>query len=304
MVDDLINRALCIFNSQTPPIQVPEYIRRLWNHYTRNTVTLNVTQLMNDYKWISSLFMTINDAKGAEIFLKVANICEIFNNADEIVFVMPKGHILSHEQCTSLVSIVNVDMKLRFKWPLEMPRANRARINEYRFTNWSKCFAPGSISFQCNGANVTQKRIEHNTKSNEIIENTQFDESITPFTTHGKPQTVRVLAAVEAFLLQIANHALAAESIFNLILCFYALPVNIRYKQQIKQFLCCPITDTWHSMHLKTVVCETFGIWINAGVRFTYRGKDVNEWRQHTWQETDIFDVETVVNWQHVANAM
>eukprot|EP01083_Nonionella_stella_P106293 306531_1 len=58
MVFDLLNRVFCIFQSEPSLMEVPLYIDRLWNHSTFNTtITLNVIQLMNDYKWLSPLFM-------------------------------------------------------------------------------------------------------------------------------------------------------------------------------------------------------------------------------------------------------
>eukprot|EP01083_Nonionella_stella_P010224 29206_1 len=322
MALDLINRVFCMFNSHPSQMKVPLYIDKLWDHYTRNTtITLNLTQLMNDYNWMQPLFMRKNDTSAcdSQILLNVANICAIFNKANEIVFIMPHDqYILSHNQCKSLaekdfasISMVNANvtnLTIRFKWPLEMPRSNRDRINQYGFTAWNQVFAPGSIAFQCNlvsGADVIQRHREHDTHFDEIHQNAPrvVSLSTTRFTTRGKLKSVRVLAIVEAFLLHMTKHALIFQPILDLVLCFYALHINIRYKLQIKRFLCCPVvTDSWHSVALKSAVCTAFGIQQNVtliDLRFTHKGKRMNEWNPHTWQETDIFDVETTYSIQH-----
>eukprot|EP01083_Nonionella_stella_P200706 734775_1 len=151
MAFELMKRALCIFNADTSQMEVPLYIQKLWNHYTFNTtITLNLTQLTKDYKWMNPLFMKTNDRNDtdSQILLNVADICAIFNKADEIVFIMPKGHIISYDQCASLLeqdfASISMDVTIRFKWPVEMPRSNRDRIDQYALTTWSKLFAPDS----------------------------------------------------------------------------------------------------------------------------------------------------------------
>eukprot|EP01083_Nonionella_stella_P290991 990168_1 len=192
-------------------MEVPLYIERLWNHYTFNrTITLTLTHLTNDYRWMSSLFIKMDDVNSlnSPILLDVAKICAIFNKANTIVFMMPNEHILSHDQCSSLVedlasiSVMNIDVTIRVKWPLEMPRASRDHIKQYSFTASSEVFAPDSISFRCNlvsRPSVVQNRVEHERHFDQVKQNAQRDVS-----TAGKRQTTRVLDTVEAYLLYVA----------------------------------------------------------------------------------------------------
>eukprot|EP01083_Nonionella_stella_P233994 823892_1 len=216
---------------------------------------------MNDYNWMQPLFMRKNDTSAcdSQILLNVANICAIFNKANEIVFIMPHDqYILSHNQCKSLaekdfasISMVNANvtnLTIRFKWPLEMPRSNRDRIDQYALTTWSKLFAPDSVSFHCqmitafgSVSSVVQKAIECHTDLNQTNQNAQCEssKSVSRFKTRGKPQSARIGNTVAAFLLHIANHGFVAQPMFDLVLCFYAFPISIRYEKQIKHFLCC-----------------------------------------------------------------
>eukprot|EP01083_Nonionella_stella_P011635 33033_1 len=89
-----------------------------------------------------------------------------------------------------------------------------------------------------------------------------------------------------------ANHGLVPQPIFAIVLSFYALPITIRYKKNITNFLCCPVTDSWHSIALKikNVACVAFAISVRVQ-RFTYRDKPIKEWKPHICQETDSFVV-------------
>eukprot|EP01083_Nonionella_stella_P162223 532342_1 len=129
-----------------------------------------------------------------------------------------------------------------------------------------------------------------NIKSNEYELSPTYS---TRFAIRDKPQTAHVLATVEAVLLHMRNHVLVPQFIFDTVLCFYAVPINIRYKTHINQFLCCPITDSWHSIALNRVVCIAFGIrmCVSATLRFSNGGERVKEWKPDTWKETDIYDV-------------
>eukprot|EP01083_Nonionella_stella_P081799 225542_1 len=316
MVLELFTRALCICTSQTSQMEIPLYISTLWDQFTCNaTITLNVTQMMNDYKWLRSLFMKTSDVNDSRILLNVANVCAIFSKADEIIFIMPEEHILSYDQCTSLVQedLVSISSQfdlsgriiILFKWPLEMPRLNRDRINQYSFTTWSKEFAPGSISLQYNDYNLIPAvgllKRGRCTSFDNINQNTHAQHNMSRpisakgFAIRSEHKTPRLLATVEAFLLHIANHGFVSQVIFDMVLCFYALSINIRFLMQEEQFLCCYVTESWHSISFRSTVCVAFGIWPGANLRFTHTGIPIDEWKPHTWQETDIFDVEQVM---------
>eukprot|EP01083_Nonionella_stella_P274449 931614_1 len=228
---------------------------------------------------------------------------------------MPEEHILSYDQCTSLVQedLVSISSQfdlsgritILFKWPLEMPRLNRDRINQYSFTTWSKEFAPGSISLQYNDYNLIPAvgllKRGRCTSFDNINQNTHAQHNMSRsisakgFAIRSEHKTPRLLATVEAFLLHIANHGFVSQVIFDMVLCFYALSINIRFLMQEEQFLCCYVTESWHSISFRSTVCVAFGIWPGANLRFTHTGIPIDEWKPHTWQETDIFDVEQVM---------
>eukprot|EP01083_Nonionella_stella_P123099 370712_1 len=128
----------------------------------------------------------------------------------------------------------------------------------------------------------------HNKKKLKLLQ------SVSRFKTGDKSQSTRVRDTVIAFLSYISGHSYVAKAIFDMVLCFYALPICIRYEKRIKHFLCCPFTDSWNQMDLKNVVCVTFGISLGATLRFTTEDSPIDEWKPHTWAETDIFDVRVI----------
>eukprot|EP01083_Nonionella_stella_P028983 79880_1 len=203
--------------------------------------------------------------------LNVANICKIFNMADEIVFIMPERHILSYDQFKSLVendlaSISNIGVTIRFKWPLEIPQPNRHRIDEYlhglSVLNWARVFSPDSISFKSNHQSLVSSRaivLRNDLKFERdmIADYTQrtLSKSMMRCKISDIARTSNALSSVCMFIddaLRVTNHAdtNVPTCILELVLSFYAVRLNIRYQNQIKQFLCCPVTDSLDSWSL------------------------------------------------------
>eukprot|EP01083_Nonionella_stella_P095234 267313_1 len=85
MAYHLMQHMLCVFNSQPSSIEVPLYVKRLWNHYTSNAIiSINVLQSMNDCKWIKPLFMRASELNPSELLLHVVRICKIFNKVIQL----------------------------------------------------------------------------------------------------------------------------------------------------------------------------------------------------------------------------
>eukprot|EP01083_Nonionella_stella_P028982 79879_1 len=230
--------------------------------------------------------------------------------ADEIVFIMPERHILSYDQFKSLVendlaSISNIGVTIRFKWPLEIPQLNRHRINEYLHDlyvlNWTRVFSADSISFKSNhqslvpsSAIVPPERFERNM----IADDTQLtlSKSMTRFKISGTARTSNALSSVCMFIggaLRVANHTdiNVPTSILELVLSFYAVRLNIRYQNQIKQFLCCPVTDSLDSLSLKRIICVSFELSPSlADARFRFKHKE--RYVIVRWQEIRILELE------------
>eukprot|EP01083_Nonionella_stella_P076011 206914_1 len=90
--------------------------------------------------------------------LNVENIITIFNTSDEIVFIMPKEHLLSTVECVSLIqkdfaAMMNSNVTIKFQWMIEMPLFNKVRItSEYQqyltAIHWCVWFSTNSVSFR------------------------------------------------------------------------------------------------------------------------------------------------------------
>eukprot|EP01083_Nonionella_stella_P179126 634931_1 len=117
-----------------------------------------------------------------------------------------------------------------------------------------------------------------------------------PVATRGKPRTASVLTTVKAFLFHIRRDVFVVQPIFDIVLSFYAIPIHIRYEIfDMRSFLCCPVTDSWHSVALANVIQDAFGIilWLDGDLRLglTLEGKRIEEWKPDIWEKTDIFDI-------------
>eukprot|EP01083_Nonionella_stella_P274450 931615_1 len=142
---------------------------------------------------------------------------------------MPEEHILSYDQCTSLVQedLVSISSQfdlsgritILFKWPLEMPRLNRDRIdqNQQSLTalNWCRVFSPDSISFKCNRVSCTPEHPSATEPPGQTERNTRRDNQLN--TISGITRTTNALLSVDGFISDISGvHAPPSISVLVL----------------------------------------------------------------------------------------
>eukprot|EP01083_Nonionella_stella_P163130 536104_1 len=140
IMTDLLRCVLCtcicdtMSNETTTAFKWPLYIRQILTHNISNPeIKLRYNELVR-YTWIESIFTTsINNQR----MFNLSNICALFCNSDTITFLMDTNYILSDFECQcikdSLAAISKMDIivLICFKWPSNIPTANKSNINNY-----------------------------------------------------------------------------------------------------------------------------------------------------------------------------
>eukprot|EP01084_Bolivina_argentea_P217134 368737_1 len=152
---ELLNHVLCEFNSKKSMLKLPEYIDHFvkW-HISKKQIKLNFKELTNNYKWLETMFK-----HPKQNTLHFSNVCQLFENADQITFIMAQNYIISYSECVSLISDITVisamdiNVIIRCEWPQQMKATNKSRINEYRQQlqqlKWTPTYSTNSVTFCC-----------------------------------------------------------------------------------------------------------------------------------------------------------
>eukprot|EP01083_Nonionella_stella_P292272 994121_1 len=339
IMTDLLRCVLCtcicdtMSNETTTAFKWPLYIRQILTHNISNPeIKLRYNELVR-YTWIESIFTTsINNQR----MFNLSNICALFCNSDTITFLMDTNYILSDFECQcikdSLAAISKMDIivLICFKWPSNIPTANKSNINNYlRYilaANWSRTFQKDTIVFECTESTLSiegQKRFEeriHEMSSllvslKENYSNPTKAECLLPvakITQNDIPK--RHLSTVYGFIRAILTHG-APPDVFRLVLLSYAKPIqmNIKYNNEVEYILVDPVSDNWNSVCLKIVIA--FNLRGNIKPAFSWklmclrypRGRFINtEFGDCEWDTKDIFEPEMdqKFNMQLVCNAI
>eukprot|EP01084_Bolivina_argentea_P314952 545569_1 len=171
---ELINHILPIValndGSNLTMNKLPTYIHNLLLYHVSNpAIKLNYIELMNEYSWMENVFIKRelnqnNQKKLPNVQVKenlcISKICILFSRSDEIFFYMPNNYNFTEYEYKSLIeeleliSTMNVNVMLHFKWSTKMPTTNNSIINNFKYVqqllklNWTRRVSVNCVSFE------------------------------------------------------------------------------------------------------------------------------------------------------------
>eukprot|EP01084_Bolivina_argentea_P007296 13713_1 len=298
---ELINHLFC-----KSILKLPLYIEKLLKyHMSTPTIKLNFSELISDYKWLNPIF--IKHSENHQL-LDICNICRLFCDSNRITFCMPHDYILNYAECTSfieqdlpLISAMDINLFICFEWPLEMPKMNKSRLNEYQQQlskiKWNSKFLQNSVLFQCAEISplntlAVQQMVESHLNNNDQ-ENADDGGKTAAHVKIMIDNGSCCILIIEGFVNKIWGRLIGKtylpSRIRDLIALMYTTPKFINlYDKLSNVHTVCEMDVSWRSACRSIIVGEY---------------SDKSKWTFSIWTDTDVFDLTIYGSGSHANDA-